>query len=108
MKLLIATYHRLDLWIAPEWFSERLTKDFPHLEILRLTNYDNIEKEIADAEIAFTFSLRPEQFRAAQSLRRVLRLLRSRPVRYSPAVLLRVRGREVLSAKYACKAQPTD
>ena len=69
MKLLIATYHRLDLWIAPEWFSERLTKDFPHLEILRLTNYDNIEKEIADAEIAFTFSLRPEQFRAAQSLR---------------------------------------
>ncbi len=61
-KLLIATYHRLDLWIAPEWFSERLAKDFPGLEIVRLTNYDNVEIEIADAEIAFTFSLRPEQF----------------------------------------------
>src|SRR6266568_4351818 len=68
MKLLIATYHRLDLWIAPEWFSERLAKDFPQLEIIRLTNYDNIEKEITDAEIAFTFSLRPEQFRAAHNL----------------------------------------
>jgi phosphoglycerate dehydrogenase-like enzyme len=68
-KLLIATYHRLDLWIAPEWFSERLSKDFPQLEVVRLTNYDNVEKEIADAEIAFTFSLRPEQFRAARKLR---------------------------------------
>jgi phosphoglycerate dehydrogenase-like enzyme len=69
MKLLIATYHRLDLWIAPEWFSERLSKDFPQLEIVRLTNYDNVEQEISDAEIAFTFSLRPEQFRAARNLR---------------------------------------
>src|SRR6266699_1659896 len=68
-KLLIATYHRLDLWIAPEWFSERLSKDFPQLEVVRLTNYDNVEKEIADAEIAFTFSLRAEQFRAARKLR---------------------------------------
>src|SRR6266851_1132407 len=68
-RLLIATYHRLDLWVAPEWFSERLSKDFLQLEVVRLTNYDNVEKEIADAEIAFTFSLRPAQFRAAQKLR---------------------------------------
>jgi len=68
-RLLIATYHRLDLWVAPEWFSERLSKDFLQLEVVRLTNYDNVEKEIADAEIAFTFSLRPEQFGAAQKLR---------------------------------------
>jgi phosphoglycerate dehydrogenase-like enzyme len=69
MKLLIATYHRLDLWIAPEWFSDRLGKDFQQLEVVRLTNYDNVERQIADAEIAFTFSLRPEQFRAASKLR---------------------------------------
>src|SRR5216684_7972468 len=68
-RLLIATYHRLDLWVAPQWFSERLSKDFLQLEVVRLTNYDNVEKEIAGAEIAFTFSLRPEQFRAAQKLR---------------------------------------
>src|SRR5258708_5846109 len=68
-RLLIATYHRLDLWVAPEWFSERLSKDFLQLEVVRLTNYDNIEKEIADAEIAFTSSLRPQQFRAARNLR---------------------------------------
>jgi phosphoglycerate dehydrogenase-like enzyme len=69
MKILIATYHRLDLWVAPEWFSSRLTKDFPEIEVVRLTNYDGIDQEISDAEIAFTSSLRPEQFRAAHNLR---------------------------------------
>src|SRR5713101_5336072 len=68
-RLLIATYHRLDLWVVPQWFSERLSKDFLQLEVVRLTNYDNVEKELADAEIAFTFSLRPKQFQAARKLR---------------------------------------
>jgi phosphoglycerate dehydrogenase-like enzyme len=68
MKLLIATYHRLDLWIAPEWFSERLSTEFPHLQVARFTSYEGIEKELADAEITFTFSLRPEQFGTARKL----------------------------------------
>ncbi len=69
MKLLIATYHRLDLWIAPEWFTERLAVEFPQLQIVRFTSYEGIEKELSDAVIAFTFSLRPEQFQAAIKLR---------------------------------------
>src|SRR5437899_1134548 len=69
MKLVIATYHRLDLWIAPEWFTERLAVEFPQLQIVRFTSYEGIEKELSDAEIAFTFSLRPEQFQAAIKLR---------------------------------------
>src|SRR5437899_9632841 len=69
MKLVIATYHRLDLWIAPEWFTERLAVEFPQLQIVRFTSYEGIEKELSDAEIAFTFSLRPEQFQAAKKLR---------------------------------------
>lgn len=69
MKVLIATYHRLNLWIAPEWFSARLTKDFLDIEVVRLTNYDGIEQEISDAEVVFTSSLRPEQFHAARRLR---------------------------------------
>jgi phosphoglycerate dehydrogenase-like enzyme len=69
MKLLILTHHRLDLWIAPEWFAERLRREFPQVEVVRLTKYDGAQQELADAEIAFTFSLRPEQFRATRRLR---------------------------------------
>src|SRR5579864_2711366 len=68
-KLLIATHHRLDLWIAPEWFAERLRKEFPQLEVVRMTTYDGIEKELADSDIAFTFSNRPEQFAHAKRLK---------------------------------------
>src|SRR6266478_1408934 len=68
-KLLIATHHRLDLWIAPEWFADRLRKAFPQLEVVRLTTYEGIEKQLADADIAFTFSIRPEQFAEARRLR---------------------------------------
>lgn len=68
-KILVATYHGLDLWIAPEWFSERLNQHFPQFEVVRLTNYDGIERKVSDVEIAFTFSLRPEQFLAAKMLR---------------------------------------
>ena len=68
-KLLIATYHRLDLWIAPEWFVEKLQKEFPQLEITRLTTYDGIENDLVGAEILFSQSLTPEQFVAARKLR---------------------------------------
>jgi phosphoglycerate dehydrogenase-like enzyme len=68
-KLLIATHHRLDLWIAPEWFAERLRKEFPDFQVVRMTTYDGIEEQLADADIAFTFSLRPEQFAQAKRLR---------------------------------------
>jgi len=68
-KLLIATNHRLDLWTAPEWFSERLTHDFPQLDVVRLASNDSINQELSDAEIAFTFALRPEQLQAAKKLR---------------------------------------
>ena len=67
-KLLILTYHRLDLWIAPGWFSQRLRQDFPQLDINQLTDYENVEQHIADVEIMFAFSLRPEQFLAARKL----------------------------------------
>jgi phosphoglycerate dehydrogenase-like enzyme len=69
MKLLILTHHRLDLWTAPEWFGERLRTEFPQVEVVRLTKYEGADKELANTEIAFTFSIRPEQFRIAQKLR---------------------------------------
>ena len=68
-KVLITTYHRLDLWIAPEWFANRLRKEFPQLEVVRMTTYEGIERELTDSDVLFTQSLRPEQFRVAKNLR---------------------------------------
>ena len=69
MKLLIVIHHRLELWNAPVWFGERLGREFSILRIGQRNSYDGIESELGDAEIVFTLSLRPEQFRAARNLR---------------------------------------
>src|SRR5919204_6020433 len=69
IKLLILLHHRFQLWQAPEWFVERLRREFPQLEVVYLQNYDGVERELADAEILIGWSLRPEQFAAAHKLR---------------------------------------
>jgi phosphoglycerate dehydrogenase-like enzyme len=69
MKLVIAANHRNDLWTAPAWFSERLSRDFPQVKVVTITTSDTITQEIFDAEIALTPSIRPEQFLAAKKLR---------------------------------------
>ena len=51
MKLVIAIPHRFALWDAPPWFSERLRREFPELEVAHLDNYSTLEREIADADI---------------------------------------------------------
>jgi phosphoglycerate dehydrogenase-like enzyme len=69
MKLLIVVQHRLDLWNVPAWFGQRLSEEFPQLQITQRDNYDGVEKDLREAEIVFTLSLRPEQFAAAPKLR---------------------------------------
>lgn len=69
MKLLIALHHRFPLWQVPPWFPERLRHDFPQLEVVHLPNYDRVTEEIADADIAISWSLRGEQITAAKKLR---------------------------------------
>jgi phosphoglycerate dehydrogenase-like enzyme len=69
MKLLIVVHHRLDLWNVPQWFGERLKKEFPEIELIQRNNYDRITEDVFDAEVLFTLSLRPEQFVAAKQLR---------------------------------------
>jgi len=69
MKLLIILHHRFELWNAPEWFTARLRSDFPELEVVHLTSYDQVASELPDAGIAVTWSLRPEQFALARKLR---------------------------------------
>jgi D-2-hydroxyacid dehydrogenase (NADP+) len=69
MKLLIAVHHHFDLWNVPAWFPEQLQRDFPEIEVIHRANYDGVEEYLRDAEVAFAFSLRPEQFGSAQNLR---------------------------------------
>jgi phosphoglycerate dehydrogenase-like enzyme len=69
MKILIVVYHPFELWQAPLWFSERLRQDFPGVDVIQRKEYGNIEDDLRDADIAITWSLRPEQFRAARKLR---------------------------------------
>jgi len=69
MKLLIVLHHRFELWNAPDWLPSRLKSDFPQLDIVHLSDYDRIATELSAAEIAVTWSLRPEQFAFAKNLR---------------------------------------
>src|SRR5271169_594185 len=69
VKLVIALYHRFELWQMPEWFSERLRREFAQLEVVHLPNYDRVTEEIADAGIAISWSLRGEQIQVAKKLR---------------------------------------
>ena len=69
MKVLIVLHHRFELWQAPPWFSERLRHDFPDVEVVHLSAYDRVNEEIADADIAISWSLRGEQIRAAGKLK---------------------------------------
>jgi phosphoglycerate dehydrogenase-like enzyme len=68
-KLLIAVHHPFDQWNAPRWFSERLSSEFPELNIVHLPDYRRLDAEIPDTEIVIAWSLRPEQIIAARNLR---------------------------------------
>lgn len=69
MKLLIFLHHPFNLWNAPGWFAERLRTKFPSLDIVHLPDYKRVDAEIVDAEIAVTWSVRPEQIKSAKKLR---------------------------------------
>src|SRR3981189_3364009 len=69
MKLLILVHHRFDLWNVPSWFTEKLTAEFPEVEVVCLKSYEGAEEHLHSAEILFTISLRPEQFALARLLR---------------------------------------
>jgi D-2-hydroxyacid dehydrogenase (NADP+) len=69
MKLLICVHHPFDQWNAPDWFSERLRREFSQIEIVHLPDYERVGEEVVDAEIVIAWSIRPEQIVAANKLR---------------------------------------
>ena len=68
MKLLIVLRHPFELWNSPAWLSERIHRDFPTVEAVQRSSYDGIEDYLCDAEVVIAWSLRPEQFKAAEKL----------------------------------------
>jgi phosphoglycerate dehydrogenase-like enzyme len=68
-KLLIFVHHPFDQWNAPAWFPKRLQQEFPQVNVAHLPDYKRVDEEIVDAEIAITWSVRPEQIKSAKNLR---------------------------------------
>src|SRR4051794_12782875 len=69
MKVLIVLKHRFGLWSAPDWFLDRLRAEFPEHSFTYHHDYEGIEDDLKDAEVAMTWSLNAEQVKAAPKLR---------------------------------------
>jgi len=69
MKLLIVVHNQLALWNVPGWFIERLSQEFPQLQIAQHSSFDGIEDDLREAEILLAVSLHAEQFAAMGKLR---------------------------------------
>jgi phosphoglycerate dehydrogenase-like enzyme len=69
MNVLIVVHHRFELWRGPDWFVERLRHDFPEVHFSNHDNYDDAAQDLSQADIAVTWSLKPEQLAAAPKLR---------------------------------------
>lgn len=69
MKVLIVMKHRFGLWSAPDWFLEKLRADFPENAFVYRHDYNAIEADLKDSDVAITWSLNAEQVKAAPRLR---------------------------------------
>jgi phosphoglycerate dehydrogenase-like enzyme len=69
LKLLIVIYHRFELWRAPEWFAERVRREFPNVEVVRREDYEGFERELADTDVLMSWSITAEQLAVAKKLR---------------------------------------
>ena len=68
-KLLICVRHPFSLWNPPPEMPERIRQRWPEMRITHLPDYAGLESELTDADIFVGFSLRPEQFPWARSLK---------------------------------------
>ena len=69
MRVVIVLKHRFHLWTAPDWFVERLRKEFSEVEFVHRTTYDHIEAYLRDADVVVSWSLNGDQVKAAPHLR---------------------------------------
>lgn len=69
LKLLIVLYHRSEVWRAPEWFAERLRREFPDIEVVRRDGFQGIEADLPDTDVMMNWSITAGQLAAAKKLR---------------------------------------
>ena len=69
IRILICVRHPFDQWNVPDWFAERLRREFLQVHVVHLPDYKRMDEEIVDAEIVISWSVRPEQITAAKKLR---------------------------------------
>lgn len=69
MNLLILVQSGFGLWNPPDWFVERLRKDFPKVEVTQRDTSSDTESYLSDAEVLVTWSLSAPQLAAASKLK---------------------------------------
>jgi len=68
-KLLLCVWHEFTLWRPPADVAVHIRRRYPEMKVVHLPTYDNLEKEIPDADIFVGWSLRPKQFARAKKLK---------------------------------------
>jgi D-2-hydroxyacid dehydrogenase (NADP+) len=68
-KLVLCVRHPFSLWNPPAEMPGRLRARWPGMWVVHLPTYDQLEQELAGADIFVGFSLRPAQFAAARKLK---------------------------------------
>jgi phosphoglycerate dehydrogenase-like enzyme len=68
-KIAILLHDEFEMWRPPAWFGDRLRADFPGIEVLYSAKKPDDEAALRGADVLIGWSLSPEQFRAAKSLR---------------------------------------
>lgn len=68
-KVVIAVKSPVPLWNPPPWFAPDLQARFSQVRVVKLDSYRDLEREIVDAEILVSWSLKPSQLQAAKQLR---------------------------------------
>lgn len=68
-KLVICVRFRFTVWTAPPEMADRIRARWPEMRVVHLPDYDNLDRELADADIFAGFTVRPEQFTLARKLK---------------------------------------
>jgi phosphoglycerate dehydrogenase-like enzyme len=68
-KIAIILHDEFAAWRPPEWFLERLRRDFPQVEVAYSSSKRADESALRDADVMIGWSLSPEQLQIASGLR---------------------------------------
>jgi D-2-hydroxyacid dehydrogenase (NADP+) len=68
-KLVISVWHRFSLWNPPPDLPKQIRERWPAMHVVRLPNYEGLDRELPDSDILVGFSLRPEQLALARKLK---------------------------------------